>query len=207
MSKRQQYFRRGVPIDDSEALDADGVLRPGCTMRVPLHMTDGKPNPLLSPLQREIATRRARVTDGNGDSGEFAFSRPGYRIMNDAAVRDAREAAHREYVDYITNAYKEPQRVRDQDTRTGEPGLVDHDEPTHFSRPRITDGTGNCSELAFSRPGWRMLADASVNDARETAYAEYLEDLTNAWRRGGGKRSPCRMLRRPWATMQCRSSI
>ena len=49
-------------------------------------------------------------------------------------------------------------------------------------RARITDGTGNCSELAFSRPGWRLLADASVNDARETAYAEYLADLTSAWR-------------------------
>ncbi|MFZ2082200.1 MAG: hypothetical protein WAV38_37215 [Xanthobacteraceae bacterium] len=32
-----------------------------------------------------------------------------------------------------------------------------------------------------------MLADASVNDARETAYAEYLDDLTNAYRRGAGK--------------------
>ena len=46
----------------------------------PLTMRDA-----MTPLQREIATRRARVTGGNGDSGEFAFSRPGYRIMNDAA--------------------------------------------------------------------------------------------------------------------------
>jgi hypothetical protein len=145
-------------------------------------MTDGKPNPLLSPLQREIATRRARVTDGNGDSGEFAFSRPGYRIMNDAAARDAREAAHCEYLDYITNAYKQPQRVRDQDTRAGERGLIGQDEPPHFSRPRITDGNGNYDEFAFSRPGYRIVADASVNDARETAYAEYLADLTSAWR-------------------------
>jgi hypothetical protein len=54
-------------------------------------------------------------------------------------------------------------------------------------RARLTDGSGNCSELAFSRPGWRILADASVNDARATAYAEYLRDLTTAWRRGAGK--------------------
>jgi hypothetical protein len=32
-----------------------------------------------------------------------------------------------------------------------------------------------------------MLADASVNDARETAYGEYLHELTTAWRRGTGK--------------------
>jgi hypothetical protein len=67
----------------------------------------------MTLLQGEIATKRARITDGNGDSGEFAFSRPGFRIMNDAAARDVREAAHREYLDYITNAYKQPQRVRD----------------------------------------------------------------------------------------------
>jgi hypothetical protein len=55
-------------------------------------------------------------------------------------------------------------------------------------RARLTDGSGNCSELAFSRPGWRILADASVNDACETAYAEYLHDLTTAWRRDAGKK-------------------
>ncbi len=50
-------------------------------------------------------------------------------------------------------------------------------------RARLTDGAGNYSELAFSRPGWRLLADASgINDAREAAYAEYLDHITNAWR-------------------------
>ncbi len=49
-------------------------------------------------------------------------------------------------------------------------------------RARLTDGAGNYSELALSRPGWRLLADASVNDTRETAYAEYLDYIANAWR-------------------------
>ena len=35
---------------------------------------------------------------------------------------------------------------------------------------RLTDGNGNCDELAFSRPGFRILADASVNDARAAAW-------------------------------------
>lgn len=47
---------------------------------------------------------------------------------------------------------------------------------------RLTDGNGNCDELAFSRPGFRILADASVNDARAAAYQEYLDYVTNAWR-------------------------
>jgi hypothetical protein len=146
MSRTKRY-------SPDDAFDERGLLRDGYRYRTSMRAMDSARGPM-------------RITDGNGDSGEFAFSRPGYRIMNDAAARDAREAAHREYLDYITSAYKQPQPVRDQDTRAGEPGLVDHDEPTHFSRPRITDGSGNCSELAFSRPGWRMLADASVNDAR-----------------------------------------
>ena len=158
------YYRNGIQITDVDALDERGNLKDGVTQRTPLMLRDAASH---------------RVTDAKGDTDTTAGNRPGWRITVDAAARDAREAAHREYVDYITNAYKQPQLVRDQDTRAGEPGLV---EPTHFSRPRITDGTGDCSELAFSRPGYRMLADASVNDARETAYAEYLDGLTNAWR-------------------------
>jgi hypothetical protein len=124
------------------------------------------------PFGRESGS----ISEEDGDRYQARYA------DNDAAARDAREAAHHEYVDYITNAYKQPQLVRDQDTRAGESGLVDHDEPTHFSRPRITDGAVNCDEFAFSRPGYRMLADASVNDARETAYAEYLDYVTNAWK-------------------------
>jgi len=82
MTRRYEDFR------EEDAFDENGLLRDGHKSRVPLTMRDA-----MTPLQREIATRRARVTDGNGDSGEFAFSRPGY-----AAARDAREAAHREYV-------------------------------------------------------------------------------------------------------------
>ena len=162
------YDQHGKQIPAALALDANGILREGVTQRVSLMMRDG-----------------VTVSDAKDPT---AGCRPGFRLATiDAAARDAREAARREYLDYITSAYKQPQRVRDQDTRAGKSGLVDHDEPTHFSRPRITDGTGDSSELAFSRPGWRMLADASVNNARETAYAEYLHDLTTAWRCGAGK--------------------
>jgi hypothetical protein len=180
-------FRVGFPLSrihsrlsaSSRRASPQGLLRDGHRYRVRM--------PLMDHDSPHRTTLRPHITDGNGNCDEFAFSRPGYHILVDAAARDAREAAHREYLDYITNASKEPQRARDQDTPAGEPGLVGHDEPTHFSRPRITDGNGNCDEFAFSRPGYRMLADASVNDAREIAYAEYLDDLTNAWRHGTGK--------------------
>jgi hypothetical protein len=56
--------------------------------------------------------------------------------------------------------------------------LFDHDA----ERARITDGNGKCDELAFSRPGYRIIADATVNGARATARQEYLDYITNAWR-------------------------
>ena len=161
--QRHLYFdRHGNQISAALALDANGILREGVTQRVSLIMRDG-----------------VTVSDAKDPT---AGCRPGFRLATiNAAAREAREAAHREYLDYITNAYKQPQRVRDQDTRAGEPGLIGEDEPEHFSRARITDGNGNCDEFAFSRPGFRMLADA-VNDARAAANQEYLDYITNAWR-------------------------
>ena len=113
--------RRYEEFCEDNAFDENGLLRDGHKIRVPLTMRDA-----MTPLQREIPTERARITDGTGN---YRFSRPGWRMLADASVNDAREAARREYLDYITNAYKEPQRMRDQDTRAAEPGLVGHDEP------------------------------------------------------------------------------
>ena len=104
MTTRYEDFR------EDDAFDENGLLRDGHKTRVPLTMRDA-----MTPLQREIATKRARVTDGNGNCDEFAFSRPGWRILADASVNDARaarEAAYQEYVDYITNAWRtKPPRV------------------------------------------------------------------------------------------------
>ena len=57
---------------NDDAFDERGLLRDGHKNRVPLTMRDA-----MSPLQREIAIQRARITDGNGNWDEFAFSRPG----------------------------------------------------------------------------------------------------------------------------------
>jgi hypothetical protein len=101
---RQLYYdRSGNQISAADALDATGTLRDGCSVRVPARFRDG-----MTPLQREIATKRARLTDGNGNCDEFAFSRPGYRIMHDAAARNAREAAYQQYEDELVNSWKAP---------------------------------------------------------------------------------------------------
>jgi len=79
-------YRRRDPDDDD-------ILQDGEVLRVPLYLMDGQPNPDLSPLQRDVgehavrdAARRARVTDGAGNTG-LALRRPGYRIA-DGIQRD-----------------------------------------------------------------------------------------------------------------------
>ena len=62
MTRRYEDFR------EDDVFDENGLLRDGHKIRVRLAMRDA-----MTPLQREVATQRARITDGNGDSGEFAF--------------------------------------------------------------------------------------------------------------------------------------
>ena len=54
----------------------------------------------------------------------------------------------------------------------------------------ITDGTSD--PLGLHRPGWRIASGGSERDVRlrdsqrrliEEAHAQYLDDLTNAWKR------------------------
>ncbi len=103
---RVQYFdRHGRELSQAQALDHRGTLKDGTSMRTPLTLRDGKPNPALTDLQRSVASR-GHVTDAIGSS---AFNRPGFRITTDAALRDAREAAYRDYDDALVNStYKTP---------------------------------------------------------------------------------------------------
>ena len=65
MTRRYEDFR------EDDAFDENGLLRDGHKIRVPLTMRDA-----MTPLQREIATKRARLTDAAGRSDPLAFSKP-----------------------------------------------------------------------------------------------------------------------------------
>jgi len=82
------YDQHGNQISAALALDANGILREGVTQRTPLMLRDAASH---------------RVTDAKGDTDTTAGNRPGWRIMNDAA---AREAAHREYLHELTTAWR-----------------------------------------------------------------------------------------------------
>ncbi len=105
--RRKIMSRYDADNDAFEWINGKKVLKDGARARVPLTMQDA-----MTPLQREIATERAQLTDSMGNRDEFTFSRPGYRIIADAAARDALAAARQEYLDYITNAWRtKPPRV------------------------------------------------------------------------------------------------
>ena len=104
---RRHYYRDGKRIGDDEALDSCGTLRDGVSVRVPVFLRDGRANPSLTPLQREVGSRQARVTDAAGGTN---FSRPGFRIMSDAAARDAVEDAYQQYQDWLVSAWKTPHK-------------------------------------------------------------------------------------------------
>ncbi len=56
-----------------------------------------------------------------------------------------------------------------------------NDMHQHFSH--LTDGVGRSGKFAFSRSGFRRLAnDAAARQAKEEAYAEHQHYLENAWR-------------------------
>ncbi len=89
-NKQHQYYDRdGIEIDAAQALDANGVLRDGCTVRVPAYL-------------RDAAHDRIRVHDGHGGRN---FHRPGWRV-SDASIQDARETARQEYIARMADAYK-----------------------------------------------------------------------------------------------------
>jgi hypothetical protein len=104
----KHFYYNGRRITADEALDADGAIRDGVVLRVPMFMRDGHLNPSMTPLQQEVATYRGRLTDASGSTDQFAFSRPGYRILHDAAAREARETAYQRYEDELVNAWKAP---------------------------------------------------------------------------------------------------
>jgi len=49
-------------------------------------------------------------------------------------------------------------------------------------RARLTDAAGRSDPLAFSKPGYRLTADAGAYDERQAAYDAYLDYVTNAWK-------------------------
>jgi hypothetical protein len=109
-----KYRYRGRDVDEDEALDERGSLRDGYAVTVPMTMRDGG----MTPLQRSVAEHAARLHDGrarvtDADGGTLGLHRPGYRIADNAAMRDAKQQALDEYENWLTNAWRRGPEVGD----------------------------------------------------------------------------------------------
>jgi hypothetical protein len=137
MTRRYRRYRYDDEDDDGP-LDANGVLKDGCSVTVPLHMMDS--------MQRDIARHSlaTRLHDGHGGP---AGHRPGFVYSTDASLNEAKERAYAAYDAELRDAYKHPQGWR---------GDID-----------ASDGT---------------LDATPVLDERERAYAAYDAAVANAWR-------------------------
>ena len=79
--------------------------------------------------------------------------------------------------EYITDRDGRRKKVLRDKARTRVPMMLRDAAPT--GRTRMVD-TANGDELAGCRPGWRLpVGDAFINDEKEIAYHDYLEDLTD----------------------------
>ena len=105
------YRRAGRAVAADEALDEDGILRDGFSVTVPMTMRDS-----MTPLQRSIAQNAARLHDArvtDADGGTLGLHRPGYRVADNAAMRDAKQQALDEYENWLTNAWRRGPEVGD----------------------------------------------------------------------------------------------
>jgi hypothetical protein len=175
MSK-PKYYRDGIEIDAARALDHRGILRSGCTMRIPMTMRDA-----LSPLQRSVAdttAHRARVTDGTDNP--FGLHKPGFRIRTGDTSRQVVADAYAKADRQMSNAFK----VRDGQIQCpdcdGE-GDIDGDEcETCHGSGVVSDGKSK--KFDSGNEGRRNEDSRSVT--RDQAYADYDQALSSAWQNG-----------------------
>jgi hypothetical protein len=156
--QKGKYFRNGLAISDDEALDADGMIRSGVAMRVPMKFADA--------LQRSVAknNKRATLVDAHGAVFSAAKGgRPGYRILvGDAGVEAERryaEEARRQWIADMNSEWKtdarnkanKPGADEDEDEEDGDDD--DENETSDAQRQRVHDAYA--AHDAYLKNAWR----------------------------------------------------
>jgi hypothetical protein len=160
-----KYRRNGHDVDEDEALDERGILKDGYAVSTSMFAMDA--------VQRSVA--HARVTDGSGDPS--GLHRPGPRVIADAAMRDAKQAAYDEYRRDIENAWRGDAKetwgeVGDQ--CTVREGGRDEGSPGHLRR------VGNRLVCVPDKPT-RRASDGLTLDALEAQHRQNMADVYAAY--------------------------
>jgi hypothetical protein len=96
MSQQHQRHNDDDSDNDFQMVNGRPVLKDGARFHVPLKMLDS--------VQRQIHQHFTRGLLHDGFGGPVGF-RPGFVILDDTALRDAREQARARYIEEITGAY------------------------------------------------------------------------------------------------------
>jgi hypothetical protein len=181
MAKRKKVIERdpkGFVSATYEEEEEDDVLKDGQSIRVPLLLMDGSPNPALDAIQQAVgkdATSKLLVDDGT--SNRLNLHRPGFRYSTNPAERVAADAA-------LDQAYAE---VEQRDGNAWR-----HDDHPLLAQPGAITGKKEGDSCSIDGKRGRLqlvggkLQCVPVNsDAQSVAdaYAEYDSDMGNAWRK------------------------
>jgi hypothetical protein len=132
---RAKYFDTvtGNEIDESVALDRHGVLKDGCSLRVPLQI-------------RDAAQQTApRITDGSNNP--FALNKPGFRMRAGDTRRNV-AVAYKDYDVALVNAYRCGDHERDSSENFGSAGSNRERLPRHGADNKmVKDHRARMNEL------------------------------------------------------------
>ena len=156
-------------VDEAEAIDENGCLRDGHSVRV--GMLDAM------AARHELSDADRYVMEDAQHRRAAAGNRPGYRFVNNQEYRDSRVIVETAYADAEAanrDAWKgeaftgqRGSKVGDPCTKDGWPGFLAIND----------DGELYC-EISPHAPG---ASDAAFDD-RDAAYFEYEDRITNMWR-------------------------
>jgi hypothetical protein len=153
MSQQHQRHNDDDSDNDFQMVNGRPVLKDGARFHVPLKMLDS--------VQRQI---RQHFTSGllhDGLGGPVGF-RPGFVILDDTALHDAREQARARYIEETTSASnaqptgfgsREPVGAREGDLSTinGEPG---HLKSIDGKLTCVPDGQNEATTPSSARSVW-----------------------------------------------------
>ena len=184
MAKRRKTIQRdpfGREVSTYEEEEEDGVLQDGHSLRAPLYLMDGKPNPQLDPTQRAVAkeARTGKLLVSDGTDHALNLHKPGFRYSTDAGERTAADAA-------LTEAYEARELADREAWRSNDMGDHPLISKIRGTVPGKQEG-GRCS--IDGKPGRLQMVNGKLEciadgrqDAVEDAYREYDRQQSEAWR-------------------------
>ncbi len=200
MSKRRKSAEEEEELEEETEDERSGILRDGQRVRVSLFMRDGSISPDLLPHQRAKALHQTEdaVARRFGLSDAQQLHRPGFRRNTDVAALARVQQAYTDAEAADREAWRNPSVRLDYDeyggseernTGTGAPakgsGAPAGAYPLSAGEGSACSVNGQAGTLV-RQGNWLVCQprsqDAAI-DAKQAAYADYDERMSNAWRK------------------------